>query len=308
MSEGGLGTLLYAVHVAGPTYAQMQDIRLNNWIAANGRRGPKFDGFNMHPFVEKVEIDEGIVEYYASNVYFYTLDAADKLWNATDIASARAEFDRWLRSSDAALDQPVHRECVMLRCIVEEAKYIEESILRQNPPKKYVEYAPRTDDKIKRNIADRQLAFDAAVDILVEATLGGKSIPNSSEIAEQVIQKGLLDISHKTFRNILSANVTWGTLMNRAKERPDGDEDSPEYRTWREGFEERLPLLRNAIIQRNDAGIGDEERAVSLKKLAKAAEKKKKTAKRKPPKPKSAVKKSPKRSKRTTPREKKPSE
>ncbi|HBT77179.1 MAG TPA: hypothetical protein DEB39_09715 [Planctomycetaceae bacterium] len=300
-SGDDVGLLTYAVQVTGPTYAEMQDILSRNQLAAISSREASYPGFNLHPFVKKVEIDEGIIRYYASEPRVFSLDAAHQLWSRTDIASARAEFDRWLRSSDAALDAPTNRECALLRRVMEEAKLIDEPVSRQETPKKAGAYTPRTDDEIKRNIADRQLAYDTAADILVEATLGGKPIPSSSEIAEQVVQKGNLDISEKTFRNILSGNRAWKSLMIQAKKRPDR-EDSREYREWREKFDEFLPFLRRELIQRSDAGTSDEERAVPLKKLAQLAEKKKKPAK---PKKSKTAKRNPK---KTTPRKKKSSE
>lgn len=89
--------------------------------------------------------------------------------------------------------------------------------------------------------------------------------------------------------------------MNMAKSRPK-NRNSREYRTWREKFEKSLPFFRQQLIQRSDAGTSDEERTMSLKTLAKLAEKKKKPAK-KPGRPKAA-----KRSSKTTRKRKNPSE
>jgi len=49
-AEGEIGKLIYAVKVAGPTYAEMQEILSQNWLAANDRDKPKLPGFNLHSF------------------------------------------------------------------------------------------------------------------------------------------------------------------------------------------------------------------------------------------------------------------
>lgn len=275
-----LGILLYAAKVTGPTYNELQEIVQRSWIAANRPSVPKFNGFNLHPFIERVEINEGIIEYHASQVDVFSLDAAHKLWSKVDIASACVAFDRWLKSDDTALEKPVQRECEMLHRIVAESAAIASSAGIPEPSKKAIAYMPRTDDEIKKNVADRQLAFDAACEILVTAALEGKPIPSSSAIAKQVVQKGILDISEKTFRNVLCGNAIWKSLMILVKKRPAGKE-CREYQQWRERFDEVLPFLRRELVQRSDAGISDEERAVSFKKLARFVEKKKKPAKRK---------------------------
>lgn len=275
-----VGMLMYAVQVAGPTYREMQEILCQNRIEAISGREASYPGFDLHPFIQRVEIDEGFIRYYASELCFFSLDAASQLWGRVEIAQAKRKFDDWLNSSDAALDTPTNRECNALRRCMKEAKLVGESATQQKSPKKAVEYTPRSDDEIKRDIADRQLAYDAAADILIEATLGGKAIPSSSKIAELVIQKGILDISEKTLRNKLSDNQAWKSLMIQAKKRPDREEGR-EYREWRERFEKALPFLRRELIQRSDAGMSDEERSVSLKKLARLAEKKKEAREKK---------------------------
>ena len=61
-----LGKLLYAVKIVGLTNAEIRAIYTKNWIAVDDAILPKYQGFSLHPFIEKIEIDGGINEFYAS--------------------------------------------------------------------------------------------------------------------------------------------------------------------------------------------------------------------------------------------------
>lgn len=169
-SRDEVGALLYAVGVGGVTYAELQEIRLRNWIEANSWAwiGPRFEGFNMNPFVERIELDTENVEYHVSEIAFFSLEAAAKLWSKTDTAAARAAFDRWLRSTDATMDKPANRECEVLRRIMDEAVLVAGTAAR----KKYPDQPKKVGDKSYRKEADRQLVLNAVAHRIIEAAFG----------------------------------------------------------------------------------------------------------------------------------------
>jgi hypothetical protein len=122
------GTLLYAVKITGISHAEVQEIVHRNWLVAVSEHRSEFSGLNMQPFVTKIEVENNVCEYHASCVDLFSLDAAYKLWNQLDIARTRTAYDRWLRSSDASLENPVNRECAMLRRCVEEISIVTKSL------------------------------------------------------------------------------------------------------------------------------------------------------------------------------------
>ena len=268
-----LGRLLYAVKVAGPTYSEMQRILTQNWTAAYDGSRPTFQGFNMHPFVEKVEIDEGIVDFHASEVNFFSLDAAHKLWNKVEIATARAEFDRWFRSSDATLDRPTNRECDMLRRIVQEAKIIAESIAEsgETPREQLLSQPKQIGGAAFRKAADRVIAFDQVAQRIITAALSNEKIPFFRTLCEELVQDGTWKGSVSTLQNQLAANKPIQGLMSLAKKRPEQpiNVNTKAYKKWREEFEKFHPIFRKQLIQRDDTNLHDEDKSTSAKKRAK---------------------------------------
>ena len=111
-----LGKLLYAVKIVGLTDVEIQAIYTKNWIAADDASLPKYQGFNMHPFVEKVEIDCGINEFYVSEANLFTFDTAYKLWDTVEIATALAAFERWLLGSVPPTPHLTSRPAASARC------------------------------------------------------------------------------------------------------------------------------------------------------------------------------------------------
>lgn len=146
VSHDHVGTLLYAVKVVGPTYAQMQEIRFPSYIDPyTGNKVTDHSRSQMFSLIESVEHDEGFVERYASLVDFFSLDAAYKLWSPVEIASACVKFDHWLRSPDGVLERPSQLQCAIVRRIMEEAKLIKEFVLSQNPDSQTANDTPRRD-------------------------------------------------------------------------------------------------------------------------------------------------------------------
>ena len=194
ISYDHVGMLLYAVKIVGPNYAQMLDILYPSYIdpytghkVVTSCSETPLEPALLNPLhlIESFDHDEGFVERRASRVNFFTLDAARKFWSPVEIASACANFNRWLRSTDGALERPSNLQCAKIRRVMEECALIAEfapslpasSPTSPQPPEKPAPAEPKTEDDIKRNIANRQLAFDASVDILVDAALGENDIP-----------------------------------------------------------------------------------------------------------------------------------
>jgi hypothetical protein len=265
-----LGRLRYAVKVAGPSYAEMQKILTQNWTAAFDGSRPIFQGFNIHPFVEMVEIDEGIFEYHASEVNFFSLDAAHKLWSNVEIVTARAEFDRWFRSADATLDKPVNRECAMLRRIVEETEIIVESITgsKATPREQLPSQPKRIGGAAFRKAADRVIAFDKVAQRIIDAALSNEKIPFFRPLCEELVRDGTWKGSVSTFQNQLTTNKPIQGLMKQARKRP-ANFASKAYRKWREEFEKYHPIFRRQLVQRDDTNLHDEDKSISAKKQAK---------------------------------------
>jgi hypothetical protein len=125
------GTLLYAIKITGISHAEAQEIVRRNWLVAVSQYRSEFPCLNMQPFVKKIEIDDNVFEYHASCIDLFSIDAAYKLWNQLDIAVAQAAYNRWLRSSDASLENPVNRECAMLQRCIEELSFVTESKIKE---------------------------------------------------------------------------------------------------------------------------------------------------------------------------------
>jgi hypothetical protein len=261
------GILLYATKITGISHAVAQEeIVHRNWLVAVSQQRFEFPGLNMCPFVAKIEIDENICEYHASCVDLFSVDATYKLWNQLDIAGARAAYDRWLRSSDARLENPVNRECAMLRRCVEEINLVTEPLL-DVIEKSVVTISPsepkRTRDDAKRKLANRLIALDGVAQKIIDAALSNKKIPSYINICEQLIQEGKLSENQKTFRNFLIENKPLKTLKILAKKRPKLPE-SREFQKWLESFNQAVKFFNGQLVQREDEGLTVEERKTSI--------------------------------------------
>ncbi|MDR1291296.1 MAG: hypothetical protein LBK06_08845, partial [Planctomycetaceae bacterium] len=237
-----------------------------NWLLAVSQQRFEFPELNMSPFVTKIELDENICEYHASCVDLFSMDAAYKLWNQLDIAVARAAYDRWLRSSDASFENPVNRECAMLRQCMEEVNLVTESLLDVTE-KLVVTISPskpkRTRDDAKRKLANRLVALDGVAQKIIDAALSNKKIPSYIDICEQLIQKGKLNENQKTFRNFLIENKPLKTLKIWAKKRPKLSE-SREYQKWLESFNQAVKFFNDQLVQREDEGLTVQERKTNI--------------------------------------------
>jgi hypothetical protein len=265
------------------SHAEAQEIVHRNWLVASSNYRSTFPGLDLYPFVEKIDIDEGVWEYQASRVGLFSIETVRKLWSQTDIASARAAYDRWLRSSDASLENPVNRECVMLRrCVEDSAFFAQHSNGVTGTPVNPSSTKPkRTRDHLKKKEAERLIVLESVAQKIIDATLANEKIPFFENICEQLVQEGILKENPKTFRNFLSTNEPIQKLMHWAKKRPDNPE-SIEYQKWRKCFMEVVAFFDKSLIQRDDAGLTDEERKTSvmipLEKTASKQSKKKEQA------------------------------
>lgn len=255
------GTLLYATKITGMSRADVQEIVHRNWLVAVSQYRSEFSGLNMYPFVEKIEIDDNVCEYHASRVDLFSIDAAYKLWNQLDIAAARNAYDRWLRSADASLENPVNRVCAMLQRCVEELSFVTENPIKDIVvPKDGVVTITqkRKQDKLKK-LADRLLALDGVAQKIIEAALSNSKIPSYTDICEQLIREGKLHENQKTFRNFLIENKPLKTLKILAKKRPKLRE-SREYQKWLESFNQAVKFFNDQLVQRQDEGLTIQER------------------------------------------------
>jgi hypothetical protein len=260
------GTLLYVVKITGISHTEAQEIVHRNWLVAASQHQSEFPSLNMFPFVAKIEIDENVCEYHASCVDLFSMDAAHKLWNQLDIARARTAYDYWLRSSDAKLENPVNRECAMLRRCMEEIKLVAESLLdiTENSVTTTSSSKPkRTHDDAKRKLANRLIALDGIAQKIIDAALSNKKIPSYTDICEQLIQEGKLNENQKTFRNFLVENKPLKTLKILAKKRPKFSE-SREYQKWLESFHQAVKFFNDQLVQREDEGLTIQERKTSI--------------------------------------------
>jgi hypothetical protein len=235
-------------------------------LVAVSEHRSEFSGLNMQPFVTKIEIEDNVCEYHASCVDLFSMDAAYKLWNQLDIAVARAAYDRWLRSSDARLENPVNRECAMLRRCREDVNLVTESLLDVTE-KTDITISPskpkRTRDDAKRKLANRLIALDGVAQKIIDAALSNRKIPSYTDICEQLILEGKLNENQKTFRNFLVENKPLKTLKILAKKRPKLPE-SREYQKWLESFNQAVKFFNDKLIQREDEGLTVQERKTSI--------------------------------------------
>lgn len=263
-----VGILSYAVIILGSTFEETQDILLQNQLRALFQYGAGLPVLNMLPFAEKVEAD-GKTEYYASIPELYTLDEANKLWRSSVITSARLSFNEWLISSDAALDVPYNRVCVMLRRCMDQSKLSFESSTEEVKQEASSLCRKKVEYKHYQSRADRLLTLDAIAQMIIDAALTNENIPTSISMAIAVKEKGIWKNSVGRLQNILTAKETpvLHRLVNHAKKRPE-DTTSKKYRDWREEFQKTAALCRASLVQRHDAGLLEKDRTTKADKMA----------------------------------------
>jgi len=249
-----IGILTEAVKIPPLPSKELDGILQRNWVSLIARPGD-IPGFNLSPFAQKVEMDDGVTEYYCSNVKVYSLTAACKLWGAGEVAKALSRYEEWLHSSDAKRDHPTNRPCHMLwRCSTEAEKLV--VILNDQQTgriqEKGVQPKQTLSDRYKK-CADKQLAMDRAVQIILEAMLENRPFPKLTDIAEQLVTAGFA-IVPKRFSKRLSEQPVIKALRSQSKKRPQSTSGKA-YAKWREGLMKTLAFYRVPILQSDDAGL-----------------------------------------------------
>jgi len=212
-------------------------------------------GFNLSPLAKKVEIDDGEFEYYCSKVKVYSLTAACKLWGAGEVAKALTCHEEWRRSSDAKLDYPQNLTGLMLwRCATEAEKLavILNGQQTGQVQEKGTQPKHTLSDRYKK-CADKQLAFDRAIQIILEAMLENFPFPKLTDIAKQLVTAGFA-IVPKRFSKRLSDNPVIRALRIQSKNRPQSTTGKA-YAQWREGLMKTLAVYRVPILQSDNAGL-----------------------------------------------------
>ena len=253
-----VGVLTEAVRIPSLPSKELEDILHRNWCSLT-ISACDVPGFNLSPFAKKVEIDDGVIEYFCSNIKVYSLTAACKLWGAGEVAQALSCYEKWLHSTDAKLEHPTNRPCDMLRRCVTEAEKLAGILNSQQvgiiqdkdtpapaPPKQTLT------DRYKKS-AEKQLAMDAAVQVILEAMFANAPFPKLTEVADQLFKDGFA-IHPKRFGKRLSENPVIKALRSQTKKRPEVTSGKA-YEKWREGLMKTLASFRVPILQSDAAGL-----------------------------------------------------
>ena len=245
-----IGILTEAVKIPPLPSKELDGILQRNWVSLIARPGD-IPGFNLSPFAQKVEMDDGVTEYYCSNVKVYSLTAACKLWGAGEVAKALSRYEEWLHSSDAKRDHPTNRPCHMLwRCSTEAEKLV--VILNDQQTgqvqERGIQPKQTLSDRFKK-CADKQLAMDRAVQIILEAMLDNLPFPKLTDVAALLSKDGfVIDPKRMSERPVIKA------LRSQSKKRPQSTTGKA-YAQWREGLMKTLAVYRVPILQSDDAGL-----------------------------------------------------
>ncbi|MCL2118074.1 MAG: hypothetical protein FWH27_06560 [Planctomycetaceae bacterium] len=263
-----VGILTEAVKIPPLPSKELDGILQRNWCSLPPH-SVGIPGFNLSPFAQKVEMDDGVIEYYCSNVRVYSLTAACKLWGAGEVARALTRYEEWLHSSDAKRDDPSNRPCFLLRrCVTEAEKLF--AILNYQQAGQNQEKgnpAPTPSKQLSRHFmkrSDKLLAMDAAVQIILEAMFANAPFPVLTEVAEQLFKDGFA-INPETFNKRLSANKVIKALRSQSKKRPETTSGKA-YEKWREGLMKTLVSFRVPILQSDDAGLEEPAKTGRAKK------------------------------------------
>ena len=263
--EGGVGRLSYAVKISGATYAEAKEILFQNHLKALSQRKFSLPVLNMSPFVEIVKLDWA-TEYHNSVVSLYTHDAVHKFWSKTVIANALLEYDEWLASSDGALENPLNRECEMLRRCVKQAALLAPAI-EEKPKSEPTEHRPQPkkigNDAYQKE-ADRLLAFDAVAQKIIDTALANEKIPTIKSICDSLIEQGTWKRSVSTLQNLLTDCPPIQAILLHAKKRPDSF-DGKKYVEWREHFSALAKRFQDQLVQQHDAGLTVQDRKHKVK-------------------------------------------
>ena len=250
VNGSNVGLLTEAVKIPLLPSKELNAIMQRNWCSLT-IHDSGIPGFNLSPFAQKVKIDDGVYEYYCSNVKVYSLTAACKLWGAGAVAQALACHEEWLRSSDAKLDHPTNLPCLMLwRCAVEAEKLV--AILNDQHTdriqEKSVQPKQALSDRYKK-CADKQLAMDRAAQIILEAMFANLPFPKLTEVAVLLSKDGfVIDPKRMSEQPVIKA------LRSQSKKRPQSTTGKA-YAQWREGLMKTLAVYRVPILQSDDAGL-----------------------------------------------------
>ena len=180
-------------------------------------------------------------------------DAINK-WNRQNVAAALHFYEQWSLSEDAQKPAPENHECFFLRTCLE-LNQIASDILSTNTvatDKKKTCSKQTLPDRYKK-CAEKQLAFDCAAQIILEAMLDNLPFPKLTEVAKQIFKAGFA-IDPEKFSKRLSDNPAITALRTQSKERPQSTSGKA-YKEWREGLMKTLAVYRVPILQSDNAGL-----------------------------------------------------
>ena len=251
--SGEAGFLLLAAKILVLPSEDLNSILLRAQFDMLSSRTHDIHAFNLSPFVEKVELYDDVVEYHYTNVKIYSLAAARKLWDTATIAKALNDYDEWSCSSDAKLDTPTNRVCIMLRRCVAEATIafgiLHPQEIKANETQKQ---EPNNDDRMKEK-SNSLLTFEKAAQIIISDVLEGLPCPTHNAVAERLHEAGF-EINPETYNRRLSGNDQIRELRRKAKRRPDKTSGKA-YEKWLRDFLDTASIFGQPLIQSDNAGM-----------------------------------------------------
>ncbi|MCL2119253.1 MAG: hypothetical protein FWH27_12585 [Planctomycetaceae bacterium] len=101
--------------------------------------------------------------------------------------------------------------------------------------------------------AERQLALDCAVQVILEAMLANLPFPKLTDVANKVFADGF-DINPETYNKRLSEETVIKALKSQAEKRPQSTTGKA-YKQWRENLQNTLDAYRVPLLQSARAGL-----------------------------------------------------
>jgi hypothetical protein len=199
------------------------------------------------------EIHDGW-KYQDADFDIKLLEDTVSIWNRQDIVVALRFYEQWLLSEDGQKFAPDNRECFFLRECLELNRIAAEIVSTDTIDKTEPENTPKQSlsDRYKK-CAERQLALDSAVQIILETMLANLPFPKLTDVANKVFADGFA-INPETYNKRLSEEKVIKALKSQAVKRPQSTIGKA-YRQWRENLMQTLDIYGVPLIQNDQAGL-----------------------------------------------------
>ena len=115
-------------------------------------------------------------------------------------------------------------------------------------------------DRYKK-CAERQLALDCAVQMILEAMLANLPFPKLTDVADKVFAEGF-DINPETYNKRLSEEQVIKALKSQAEKRPQSTTGKA-YKQWRDNLQKTLDAYCVPLVQSDLAGLEEPKKMKS---------------------------------------------